>query len=165
MHVALRERNRQPFGIKALFDRFIQIKANRPVIGRLNPGAHSEVDTAFRQLGNTDKRRRVLQHARLFRQNVLQDRLGFVDAVAIADAGGQIEPAGAFGRVVDDVVAHHLRVRDNHPLIVARRQRRREDMNRLHGAARASALHVVADFERAENNDHHARGEIGERTL
>ena len=51
MHVHLREGELNPVLFrKCLIDSFLQLETGGPVVGRLHPGAHYEVDGAFVQL-------------------------------------------------------------------------------------------------------------------
>ena len=95
MHIALRERNAEAFGLQTFFDGFVQRKEYRLVIRHVHPRTNGEINTAVVHGGHPDKRRGIFQYALIFYNLIEQCRFGSINAVAIADAGGQIQPTGS----------------------------------------------------------------------
>ena len=73
MHVALRERNRDVLGVEPLLHALDRIESHRPVIIRLHPGTHDEVDRRVGQLVDLDDRLGIVEHARVVRRHLEQD--------------------------------------------------------------------------------------------
>ncbi len=63
MHVLLRERKCDAFGIEALFDRFGEVKMNRPVVAGFNPGPDDKIDAAVSELRHGDGRCGIFEYS------------------------------------------------------------------------------------------------------
>ncbi|MNR48244.1 hypothetical protein D3C85_1674610 [compost metagenome] len=83
-----------------------------------------------------------------------------LDAVVVADADHQLDAADRIGREVDDRRRRDQAVGQHDDLVVAAAQPGLEDADRFDLAALAADVDDVADAERLERHQHHARGHV-----
>jgi len=131
MHILLRERNTDAFGVESFLDALLNCKEDIPVLGGLDPGPNREVDTAVCQLHHADRRSRILQDTVIIGQNLRQDTFHLVEIVPLAHTGHDINPPDVFGGIVYDIIARHLGIGHNDLLVVGRFQFRGEDSDLL----------------------------------
>ena len=58
MHIHLRERDVQTFHCESLVDLLVHTEKGRPIVGRINPHAHGDVDRTVVELAQLDERLR-----------------------------------------------------------------------------------------------------------
>ena len=143
MHIRLRKRDVDAFGIKALLDRFVQVEVHRPIVGGIDPWPHHEIDTRITEFGDRDRRRRVVEDAFLGAEDILQHLAYLVQVVAVADTDDEIDAAGRLGGVVDDVAADDAGVRHDDGLVVTGAYLGREDLDFLHDPCRTSGFDEI----------------------
>lgn len=97
VNVSLGKWNGHAFSIKALFNIFIQVKINIPVVRRIDPGTNHKVYAAVRQFGYCNLGCRIFQNAFIRCDEFLQDFLGLIDVVLVTDTKDKITPSGTLG--------------------------------------------------------------------
>jgi hypothetical protein len=106
----------------SLLDAFLGCEEDILVVGCLDPGPNSEVNTAVCQLQHADRRSGFLQDTVIFVQNPCQDLLHLVEIIPVAHAGRNINPPDVFSRIVDTIVTRHLGIGHDDLLVVGRFQ-------------------------------------------
>lgn len=118
VHDHLREGDLDAFGIEGELHLFVEVEPDSPVVAGLDPGAHDYVDRGVGQRGDGDGGGRLLEDARFFVHQPLQDLLGLAEIRAVADAEGHVDAAGIHARVVDDSAVEDGGVGHHHHLVV-----------------------------------------------
>ena len=160
IHVLLRVRNAYAVGVKREFDFFQEVSAYRPVVTAVYPGANVEVNAAIGKLANCDSRRRVGEDAVVLFHDVIHDLLGFSDVIVIAYAKHQVDAPGGFSRVVGNGAAIDLAIGYDDLPVITGFHNGGKYADFLDHAGSAAGFDEVAYLERAEQDDHYARGKV-----
>ena len=165
MQVALRVGDVEALADQLVADAFDQIALGVDQIAGLGPGAQFQVDAAFGQRGDQHLRHRLLEHLGMPGGQRQQGVLGGLEVVVVAHADGQVDAAlGVGGEIDDDRGGDQAVGQHDHP-VVDGAQAGLEHPDLLDRALHAGGLHVVAGAERAQHDQHHARGDVGQRVL
>ena len=165
MHHHLGEGDLDALGIEGQFHLLVEVEPDTPVIARLDPGTHHDIDRGVGQCSDGDDGFRVFQDARVLVHQSLQDLLGLAQVGAVADAEGHVDPAGIHARVVDDGAVEDGGVRHHHHLVVTGSEGGGEQLDGLHHAIGAGHLDEFTGLDGAEDDQQETGGEVGERTL
>ena len=82
MNIPLREGNRDAFRIEALLNLFLGVEAHVPVIRRLHPWTHHEIDAAVGELQDGNRGRGFVEDPIVLSENRLEDRLYLIKVKA-----------------------------------------------------------------------------------
>jgi hypothetical protein len=105
VHVLLREGKADAFLVEVLLDGLGEFETNVPVVFGPGPGAGNEIDGRSSQFADSDLWRSFVENTLVGYDDFLQNGLGFVGIVVVANADDKLDVAiGAGGDVGDDVV-------------------------------------------------------------
>ena len=165
MHVALRERDRDAFGVEGEFGPLDQIEAEAPEIGGAHPGARGDVDAAVAQFRDHHQRRRFGVGPLVLGDQPGKDVFRLAQIVAVANPEHEIHPTAILSGKVGDVVIGQGAVGHDDPLVVWCQHDRAEDLDFANGAGYALRLDEVAHAKGSKQQDQHAPGEVGQAAL
>ena len=160
MHVLLRVRNAYAVDVKRKFDFFQEVCAYRPVFNAVYPGANVAVNAAIGKLANCDSRSRVGEDAVVLFHDVIHDLLGFGDVIVIAYAEHQVDAPGGSSRVIGNGAAIDLAIGYDDLPVITGFHNGGKDADFLDHATSSTGLDEIAYLERAEQDDHYARGKV-----
>ena len=165
MHVALGKGNGDILFVETDFDAFLQVEEEIPVVFDFHLGAESEVHAAVTHFHEANGWLGFGEDTRFVVEDTLEDILHFLDIVAVADAGDEIEAAGAFLRIVFNHATHGGGVGNDLGAVIEGEHGGGENAHLFNDTFAATGADIVTDLVGLEDEDEHAGREVGERTL
>ena len=95
MHIHLRERDGDARGVQCPLSLVQQTEIHVPVVLRLHPHPHSEIQTAIRALEQHSLRRGIRQDALLAGNKFVQHPVNRIQIAAVVHGKGHVQPPGS----------------------------------------------------------------------
>ena len=144
-------------------DALDQVPAHRPVVASFYPWADDEVDAALGQFADRNTGGRLFQDARVFGKQALDERDGLRGVVLIADAQFEVDAARGVGVEINNGALGNLVVGDDDAAVVRGAQGGGKNVDFFQKTGDTGDFYIVPNLERADDDEHDAGGEIGQR--
>ena len=105
--------------VKCQFDLFIEVEQDRPVVGGRDPRPYEQIDTAVVECAYGDHGCRVGQDAVIRDQQTFENLFGQPNIRVVGNSVNEVDAAGVFGRVIDNVARVDRSIGLDHFTVIA----------------------------------------------
>ena len=165
MYVKLIEGDLDAVLVELCLDCLGHVEVDRPVVGVVHPCARLDLDGGCAVSSHSYEGGRILEDELVLLEDVHNDRLCLLAVGGISDREFEVNTAGVFFGVVDDIAVCKRTVRNVNDLIIACNDLCACDMNIGNHARDALSLNEVVYFKGSGNENEHTARKIGESSV